>query len=219
MAVLAANLAELRREINARWPRRDKRSDGWIGDLKHRQRKSDHNPDSRDIVHAIDVDTDGIDVNLLVSRAIKHPTTQYVIYNRTIWNRARGFRARRYTGTDPHTGHVHISGRYGREFEGNRTNWGLSSGGSAPTPVSAKAAPAPGTHRPGSRTLRLAQPRMSGDDARFIQRFIGAGQCGAADGVFGPKTETGVRFYQKLRGIAVTGECDAAVFRQMGVKA
>jgi peptidoglycan hydrolase-like protein with peptidoglycan-binding domain len=59
---------------------------------------------------------------------------------------------------------------------------------------------------------------MNGTDVGFIQRFIGASQCGAADGVFGPKTEAGVQFYQKLRGIAVTGECDAAVFRQMGVK-
>jgi peptidoglycan hydrolase-like protein with peptidoglycan-binding domain len=52
---------------------------------------------------------------------------------------------------------------------------------------------------------------------RFVQRFIGVSQCGPADGFFGPKTEAGVRFYQKLRGIAVTGVCDAAVFRQMGV--
>jgi hypothetical protein len=143
MPVLAANLAGLRREINARWPRRDKRSDGWIGDLKHRQRRSDHNPDGRDVVHAIDVDTDGIDVSLLVGQAIKHPTTQYVIYNRTIWNRTRDFRAHRYTGADPHTGHVHISGRHGQKFENDRTSWGLAAAG-APPPEPRRA-PAPGT--------------------------------------------------------------------------
>jgi peptidoglycan hydrolase-like protein with peptidoglycan-binding domain len=211
MAVLAANLAGLRREINAHWPHRDKGSDGWIGDLVHQGRRSDHNPDDRGVVHAIDVDTDGIDPKLLVRRAIKHPTTQYVIFNRTIWSRTHGFQARRYTGADPHTGHVHVSGRHGGQFEGDRTGWGLAV--VAPAAAAKKADPL----RPGSRTLRLAQPRMNGGDVRFIQRFIGARQCGPADGFFGPRTEAGVRFYQKLRGIAVTGICDAAVFRQMGV--
>lgn len=215
MAVLAANLAALRREINAHWPHRDTKSDGWIGDVGHQRRKSDHNPDGRGVVHAIDVDTDGIDPKLLVRRAIKHPTTQYVIFNRTIWSRTRGFQARRYTGTDPHTGHVHISGRHGSQFERDQTRWGLAkAAAAAPRPAAAKKAE-PG--RPGSRTLRLTQPRMNGGDVRFVQRFIGVSQCGPADGFFGPKTEAGVRFYQKLRGIAVTGVCDAAVFRQMGV--
>jgi Putative peptidoglycan binding domain len=219
MAVLAANLAGLRREINAHWPHRDKKSDGWIGDSAHQGRKSDHNPDDRGVVHAIDVDTDGIDPRLLVRRAIKHPTTQYVIFNRTIWSRTHDFRARRYTGADPHTGHVHISGRHGSQFEGDGTGWGLAKVAAAPPAAARLAAAAKGgdPHKPGSRTLRLAQPRMNGGDVRFIQRFIGARQCGAADGFFGPRTEAGVRFYQKLRGIAVTGVCDAAVFRQMGV--
>jgi peptidoglycan hydrolase-like protein with peptidoglycan-binding domain len=217
MAALAANLAGLRREINIHWPHRDKRSDGWIGDSDHQKRKSDHNPDGRGVVHAIDVDTDGIDPKLLVRRAINHPTTQYVIFNRTIWSRTHGFRARRYTGGDPHTGHVHVSGRHGSQFEGDRTGWGLAAAAppaAARPPAAAKSAD---PHRPGSRTLRLTQPRMSGADVRFIQRFIGPRQCGPADGFFGPRTEAGVRFYQRLRGIAVTGVCDAAVFRQMGV--
>ncbi len=184
MAVLAANLAGLRREINAHWPHRDKKSDGWIGDSAHQGRKSDHNPDDRGVVHAIDVDT-----------------------------RTHGFRARRYTGADPHTGHVHISGRHGSQFEGDRTGWGLAKAAAAPPAAAAKSSD---PHKPGSRTLRLAQPRMNGGDVRFIQRFIGARQCGPADGFFGPRTEAGVRFYQKLRGIALTGVCDAAVFRQMG---
>jgi peptidoglycan hydrolase-like protein with peptidoglycan-binding domain len=214
MAVLAGNLANLRREIDKRFPERDRHSDGWIGDRTHQGRRSDHNPDSRGVVHAIDVDRDGIDPKLLVRLAIRHPTTQYVIFDRTIWSRAHGFKPRRYTGPNPHTEHVHVSGRRGREFETDARAWGLATAPKAPAPAQRPAAVG---LRPGSRTLRLTEPRMRGADVRFIQRFIGERQCGPADGVFGPKTEAGVRFYQKLRGVRVNGVCDRTVFRQMGI--
>ena len=207
MAVLAGNLANLRREINAHWPNRDKKSDGWIADAKHPSR-SDHQPDSRGVVHAIDVDVDGIRPKVLVRHAIAHPSTKYVIFNRTIWSRTRDFRPCRYTGADPHTGHVHIYGRSGHEFESNRTGWGLAK--DVPK-LLGKAGDI------GSRILRLAQPRMRGADVTFVQRFIGVDQAGTADGIFGPQTEKGVRFYQRLRGIAVTGVCDKGTFHQMGL--
>jgi hypothetical protein len=46
----------LRDQINKRWPKRGKASDGWIGDRAHQARKSDHNPDRNGWVHAIDID-------------------------------------------------------------------------------------------------------------------------------------------------------------------
>jgi hypothetical protein len=46
----------LRNQIDAMFPRRDKKSDGWIGDRAHQARASDHNPDSSGWVHAIDID-------------------------------------------------------------------------------------------------------------------------------------------------------------------
>lgn len=58
MARLVAAGVKLRAQVNARWPKRDKRSDGWIGDRAHQARKSDHNPDRRGWVHAIDIDAD-----------------------------------------------------------------------------------------------------------------------------------------------------------------
>ena len=49
---------KLRDQIDARWPNRDTRSDGTIGDPAHAARESDHNPDRRGWVHAIDIDAD-----------------------------------------------------------------------------------------------------------------------------------------------------------------
>ena len=101
---LAPTLRVLRDEIDTRWPRRDRRSDGWLGDASHQARHSDHNPDPDDrSVNAVDVDVDGIDPLLVVRQAVAHPATQYVIYNRMIWSRTRDFRAARYTGSNPTT--------------------------------------------------------------------------------------------------------------------
>jgi hypothetical protein len=58
MARLVAGGITLRNQVNKRWPKRDKRSDGWIGDKAHAGRQSDHNPDSRGLVHALDIDAD-----------------------------------------------------------------------------------------------------------------------------------------------------------------
>lgn len=69
MARLVAAGVKLRNQVNRRWPKRDKRSDGWIGDKAHQARKSDHNPDRRGFVHAIDIDADLIPGNPKASKA------------------------------------------------------------------------------------------------------------------------------------------------------
>ena len=58
MARLVAGGVTLRNQVNKRWVRRDKRSDGWLGDSAHKARVSDHNEDSRGLVHALDIDAD-----------------------------------------------------------------------------------------------------------------------------------------------------------------
>ena len=60
MARLVAAGVVLRDQTNRRWPDRDKASDGWIADRAHMApgRISDHRPDDRGWVHALDIDAD-----------------------------------------------------------------------------------------------------------------------------------------------------------------
>lgn len=107
--VLAPSLVRLRARVDELWPQRDRRSDGWLGDAAHRRRRSDHNPDARGIVHALDVTTRGIDRSRLLDDVIGHPAVNYVIHAGMIWSRVRDFRAVPYTGPNPHDHHAHVS--------------------------------------------------------------------------------------------------------------
>ena len=84
MARLVAAAVKLRDQVNKRFPSRDKASDGWIGDRAHRARKSDHNPDARGWVHALDIDADLVPWSLKLSkRAARALADQLVEYARS----------------------------------------------------------------------------------------------------------------------------------------
>ena len=123
---LAPSLAQLRREINTRWPSRDKTSDGTIGDAAHSARASDHNPNSRGSVNAIDIDENGIDAWGLVALLITDPRVYYVIYEGRIWQRKHGFVPRPYAGINAHRKHVHVSIIQSVAAEQNTTPWGVA---------------------------------------------------------------------------------------------
>lgn len=118
---LAPSLVALRDEINARWPGRDKASDGAVGDTSHAARVSSHNPlwsapgKWSGVVRAIDVDNNGTPgqrtaiVSAVLAAAIGDPRVWYVIWNRQIWSRTYNWAPRPYTGSNPHDKHVHVS--------------------------------------------------------------------------------------------------------------
>ena len=139
---LAPALDRLRDEVNAKWPNRSKASDGTIGDAAHSSRTSDHNPNSRRSVNAIDITAKGISTDTLIAAAKKHPSVRYIIFNRRIMNRDIGnFRSRPYSGSNPHTQHVHISLYQRRSAEDDTRSWGLGKPSSS-KPVPAKPKPA-----------------------------------------------------------------------------
>lgn len=122
---LAPSLLALRGEIDAQWPDRDRRSDGWIGDTSHSARVSDHNPDwtAGGVVRALDIDVDGIDVRRLLSEVIGDPRVWYVIHDRKIYSRSVDWKPSVYLGSNPHTAHVHVSLVHSDAAEGSEARW------------------------------------------------------------------------------------------------
>ena len=118
-ARLSKAAEQLRSEINAKYPKRDKRSDGWIGDTAHNARKSDHNPDKQGWVRAIDVDSDLVKgsskESWLLAEQIKtialkgDKRISYVIHQHRIASPRQNWAWRVYKGANPHVSHIHIS--------------------------------------------------------------------------------------------------------------
>lgn len=111
-------LVVLRDEINAAYPNRDRASDGIIGDQAHASRQSDHNP-SRGVVHAIDIDKDGIPADAIVARLVRlglegDPRLRggYVIWRGRIASHSHAWMWRDYTGSNRHDKHFHLSVTY-----------------------------------------------------------------------------------------------------------
>ena len=108
---------QLRKEVNLKYPKRDKRSDGWLGDSAHSKRKSDHNPDKDGWVRAIDIDADLNKSNkeswLLAERikdiATKDNRISYIIHQGRIASRKSKWAWRVYKGSNPHVSHIHVS--------------------------------------------------------------------------------------------------------------
>jgi peptidoglycan hydrolase-like protein with peptidoglycan-binding domain len=199
---LAPSLVALMAEVDARWPDRDKSSDGSIGDQAHAARPSEHNPD-RDsdpmptgYVSAVDITKDSTaQVASLIRALLADPRTWYVIHDGHIWSRTHGFGQRNYAGANPHTHHVHVSLMQTRAAADDTEWWGVKV--RAPKPP-AKPKPAVQKFEPGDRVLREG---ATGRDVAFLQRWLGV----TDDGTFGAETTKAVKRYQRMRELAQDG--------------
>lgn len=183
MAILAPSLMRARAVIDHRWPHRDRTSDGWIGDTAHQGRTSDHNPNSRGIVDAIDVDMFGGPTAVIraaiVAAGMLHPAVNYVIFNRRIYQRSDQFRPRVYNGINPHDKHCHYSISQTSRAEQDMTAWYMLGGW------------------PTWETSNLRKGGDSGWHVQELQALLNAwGASLAVDGDFGSATDDAVRAYQ-----------------------
>lgn len=113
---LAPALAELRAEVDVRWPDRSKVSDGTIGDTRHSKLPTDHNPDRFNVVRAVDL-TNWHAIGWTIAETLRlkrDPRTKYVIFEGRMFSSyaAGGVPAwtwRPYTGANKHEKHVHVS--------------------------------------------------------------------------------------------------------------
>ncbi|MGA8979331.1 MAG: peptidoglycan-binding protein [Pedococcus sp.] len=132
----------------------------------------------------------------------------YIIWNRKMWRAydpGRGWAP--YTGSAPHTDHIHFSfswdGAYGH------TSWWT---GRAITTIdpgpAATPAPAPA---PASTGYPVLAKGAVGPDVSLAQKVVGA----TPDGQFGPRTEAAVRTWQGRNGVRVTGVMDAPTWAKM----
>jgi hypothetical protein len=151
--ILIPCLVALRAEFNMLNPARDKGADGSIGDSSHTSASDhtpdedsdvlrDHDADSKNEVHALDIDStgpwpSGLSFAEIISDLVareraeyNHPTTRarlkYVIFNRRIASRSDGWAWRTYAGSDPHTNHAHFSALYTTVTEADTRPWGVA---------------------------------------------------------------------------------------------
>ena len=129
-------LVQLRAEFNLQNPKRDKDSDGWIGDVAHQTRTSDHNPRPNGAVLAIDVDTTGPwprgnHIEDYISHIREREDMgeearlEYMISNGHIASIDSGWAWVPYDGEDPHTNHVHFSARHDHVGQNSTVSWQL----------------------------------------------------------------------------------------------
>jgi hypothetical protein len=191
---LAKSLETLRKQINEKYPNRSKVSDGTIGDTAHSSRTSDHNPNSRGDVCAFDLTHDpknGVDCNKIAAALItgRDKRIKYLIWNRQICSSVTApWRWRTYTGSNPHTKHLHIS--VGNDYN-NSTEWDLDLDAE-------KIYPNPEIVEFGDKGFAVSKAQTVLAELGFLDKTD-------VDGIFGRKTETAVKQFQKINNLTTDG--------------
>jgi len=149
------------------------------------------------MVNALDITASGVDTSAIIAAVIAHPATNYVIFDRKIYSRKDGFKAKVYTGSNPHTAHIHISILQTEAAEQSAVSW-----------MTPKPAPKPVVKYNLTKVLKKGVGSKAKPDAavKTLQSRLG---MKLIDGVFGSGTETAVKAFQrnnKLKDDGVVGE-------------
>lgn len=183
-------------DATARWPQRNRASDGCCGDAAHAARVSDHNPNARGFATAFDLTNDpvnGPDINAWLYLLSADPRIKYMIFNHRIW-KPDDLGWRPYHGANGHEKHLHIS-IYSKSTHDLR-----------PWPWSVASA---------RLTLRRGD---RGPAVEELQRKLNErGYKLTVDGSFGGKTEAAVRDFQEGKGLtadAIVGRATWAALDQ-----
>lgn len=201
---LAKGLVTLYDQIEATFPKnRNRSSDGSISSPAHDKQNptSDHMAGADRVVEALDITHDparGMDCNKLIASLIGDERVKYFIWNRRIMSgtdqgKLPAWVWRKYTGSNPHDMHCHISIK--KPPIGDQTQpWNLD-GGIVVTP--------PPTDMP---TLARGS---TGEAVKELQRLL------LVDGIFGPATEAAVKKFQKAHGITADGIVGPYTWREI----
>jgi peptidoglycan hydrolase-like protein with peptidoglycan-binding domain len=191
------SLRVLLSQINELAPNRSKASDGWIGDMKHMARHSDHNPEPDGTVDARDFTNDpsgGCDARKLAQAILdsKDKRLSYVISNGEIASGRKGPKPwtwRKYTGANGHYHHCHVSVL--DEGQDDKTPWKIESAFKSPAKTEVVL-----TKKQVNSVMHLGS---KGDFVKTLQQNLN--KLGypevEEDGVFGEDTDANVRAFQK----------------------
>lgn len=197
---LAKSLVTLIDDVTQKFPNRNTRNDGTIGDLAHQNRVSDHNPavhhGGKGIVTALDITHDpahGFDAGAFAEslRQNRDPRIKYVIFNGRIFNskeHAWEWRDRK-KGRGDHSEHVHVSVLGEPALFDDESPWRYDLSGAVLT----------------SRVTASSPPKLkrgdTGPAVHDLQNLLGI----ESDGVFGEETENAVIAFQQKSGLFVDG--------------
>lgn len=194
---LAPSLVQLQKELDGKFPGRPK--DGTIGDASHAARASEHNPD-RDsdpmplgAVSAMDIYTAKIDKAAVLKALMADPRCWYCIHAGFIYSRTHGFAKRKYTGSNPHTSHIHVSLMQTLTACNSKASWRI--GGTVSSPPTSP--PPASTHK-----FPVLSKGDEHDLVPALKRFFGLDD---GDETFGAGLDRAVRSYQQDQGLVVDG--------------
>jgi len=198
---VAKSLDTILVQVNAKWPDRDKSSDGTVASDQHHQQNpnSDHEPNQDGVVCARDITHDPpyFDSYAFADMLLrnKDERIKYVISNSRIASGTGqdhpAWVWRPYTGSNPHDHHVHISVKADAAHYDDPRPWDIEGGDSVSKP---------GDHPP---PLSIYPPTLklgsNGDDVRRVQQLL------MVDGIFGDLTRIAVTDFQHDKGLTADG--------------